>query len=43
MGTQTEYIIVYARDRLKSPTLTNGVVEQGKMYPFNNAGNPLRR
>jgi adenine-specific DNA-methyltransferase len=41
MGTQTEYIIVYARDRSKSPSLTNGVVEQGKMYPFNNAGNPL--
>jgi adenine-specific DNA-methyltransferase len=41
MGTQTEYIVVYSRDRAKAPPLTNGVVEQGKMYPFNNAGNPL--
>ena len=41
MGTVTDYIIAYAKDRSRSPAFTAGVVEQGKKYPFNNAGNSL--
>ena len=41
MGTVTDYIIAYAKDRTRSPAFTAGVVEEGKKYPFNNAGNSL--
>ncbi len=41
MGTVTEYVIAYARDRAHSPPFVAGTVEDGKKYPFNNAGNPL--
>jgi adenine-specific DNA-methyltransferase len=41
MGTVTDYIVVYARNRPESPEFIAGTVEDGKKYPFNNAGNPL--
>lgn len=41
MGTVTDYILAYARDRTSSPAFAAGTVEDGKKYPFNNAGNPL--
>ena len=40
MGTITDYILAYSRSRDKSPQFTAGTVEDGKKYPFNNAGNP---
>lgn len=39
MGVVTEYILAAAKDRTKSPQFTFGKVEEGKKYPFNNAGN----
>jgi len=41
MGTVTEYILAFARNREASPAFAAGTVEDGKKYPFNNAGNPL--
>jgi len=43
MGVVTEYIVAYARDRSSSPPFVAGKAEEGKKYPFNNAGNPLGR
>jgi adenine-specific DNA-methyltransferase len=42
MGTVTEYVVAFARDRAYSPPFAAGAVEDGKKYPFNNAGNGLR-
>ncbi len=39
MGTVTDYIVAYARSRDKSPPFYAGKVEDGKKFPFNNAGN----
>ncbi|MFN8765452.1 MAG: site-specific DNA-methyltransferase [Pirellulaceae bacterium] len=39
MGTVTEYIVAYAKSRADSPAFVAGAVEDGKKYPFNNAGN----
>jgi len=39
MGMVTEYVLAYARDRPKSPAFVFGKVEEGKKFPFNNAGN----
>ena len=41
MGTVTDYIVAYAKDRIQSPAFTAGLVEEGKKYPFNNAGNTM--
>ena len=41
MGTVTDYIVSYAKDRSQSPAFTAGSVEEGKKYPFNNAGNNM--
>ena len=41
MGTVTDYIVSYAKDRPQSPAFTAGSVEEGKKYPFNNAGNNM--
>ena len=41
MGTVTDYIVSYAKDRSLSPAFTAGSVEEGKKYPFNNAGNNM--
>lgn len=41
MGSVTDYVVAYARDRQISPSFVAGTVEDGKKYPFNNAGNPV--
>ncbi len=41
MGTVTDYIVAYAKDRSQSPAFTTGSVEKEKKYPFNNAGNNM--
>lgn len=41
MGTVTEYILSYAKDRRFSPAFVGGTTTEGKKYPLNNAGNPL--
>ena len=41
MGSVTDYIIAYAKNRHLAPPFVAGAVEDGKKYPFNNAGNPL--
>lgn len=41
MGTVTDYVLAYARNRLASPGFAAGKVEEGKKYPFNNAGNGI--
>lgn len=41
MGTVTDYIVAYAKSRPQSPAFAAGSVEDGKKYPFNNAGNGL--
>ncbi|MBM4388892.1 MAG: site-specific DNA-methyltransferase, partial [Deltaproteobacteria bacterium] len=41
MGSVTDYIVAYARNRQLTPPFVAGAVEDGKKYPFNNAGNPL--
>lgn len=40
MGSVTEYIVTYAKNRSATPPFIAGSVEYGKRYPFNNAGNP---
>jgi adenine-specific DNA-methyltransferase len=42
MGSVTEYIVCYSKNRLSSPPFAAGVVEDGKKYPFNNAGNSIQ-
>jgi adenine-specific DNA-methyltransferase len=39
MGIVTEYVLAYARERPKAPAFVFGKVEEGKKFPFNNAGN----
>lgn len=39
MGCVTEYIIAFAKNREKAPSFVVGLTENGKKYPFNNAGN----
>jgi adenine-specific DNA-methyltransferase len=41
MASKTEYVLAFAKDRSLVGPFTSGVIEDGKMYPFNNAGNPL--
>ena len=41
MGTVTEYVVAYARNRPLSPAFVAGSVEEGKKFPFNNASNPV--
>jgi adenine-specific DNA-methyltransferase len=42
MGSVTEYIVCYAKNRAYSPPFGAGTVEDGKKYPFNNAGNGMQ-
>ena len=42
MGSVTENILVFARDRPQAPAFTWGTTTSGKKYPLNNAGNGLR-
>jgi adenine-specific DNA-methyltransferase len=41
LGTITEYIVCFAKSRPHSPPFGAGPVQDGKLYPFNNAGNSL--
>lgn len=40
LGTKTEFIVCYAKDRASLGALSVELTEEGKKYPFNNAGNP---
>jgi len=40
MGSVTDYIAVFAKNRKLAPPLTMGTGKAGKRYPFNNRGNP---
>lgn len=42
MGSVTDYIVAFARSRAMSPPFGSGNVEDGKKYPFNNAGNGVQ-
>jgi adenine-specific DNA-methyltransferase len=42
LAAVTEYILVYARDKSVAKPLYYGKTTEGKKYPINNAGNPLR-
>ena len=42
LGSMTEYLVCFAKDRRRAPAFTDGTVTDGKKFPFNNAGNPLR-
>lgn len=39
MGSITEYVLTYAKDKNKAPDFTYGTTTTGKKYPINNAGN----
>lgn len=41
MGSVTDYVVAYAKNRALAPAFVAGSVEMGKKYPFNNAGNSL--
>ena len=41
MGSVTDYIVAYSKNRSLSPPFAAGAVEDGKKYPFNNAGNSV--
>lgn len=41
MGSVTEYILSYAKNKALSPPFIYGETTVGKKYPFNNAGNGL--
>lgn len=41
IGIKTEYIICYSKNRALLGALSVDITEQGKKYPFNNAGNPI--
>lgn len=42
LGSVTEYILAYAKDRSLSPAFIGGVTTAGKKYPLNNAGNGIK-
>ncbi|HHG85323.1 MAG TPA: site-specific DNA-methyltransferase [Bacteroidetes bacterium] len=42
LGTVTEYILVYAKDKTAAAPLYHGATTAGKKYPINNAGNGVR-
>ncbi|MEM6271012.1 MAG: site-specific DNA-methyltransferase [Bacteroidota bacterium] len=42
LGTVTEYVLVYARDRAQADPLYYGTTTANKNYPLNNAGNGVR-
>ena len=39
MGSITEYVLSYAKDKNKAPNFTYGTTTKDKKYPINNAGN----
>jgi adenine-specific DNA-methyltransferase len=42
MGSVTDYIVCFSKSRAASPPFAAGTVEDGKKYPFNNAGNGIQ-
>lgn len=42
IGSITEYILVYAKDKSLMKDLVYGQTTEGKKYPFNNAGNGIK-
>jgi adenine-specific DNA-methyltransferase len=42
MGSVTEYILSYAKNRINSPAFIGGLTTAGKKYPLNNAGNSIQ-
>lgn len=42
MGGVTEFVLAYSPDRTKAPAFIGGTTEEGKKYPFNNAGNGIK-
>ena len=42
MGSITEYILSYSKDKTFSPDFVFGETTKGKKYPLNNAGNGIR-
>jgi adenine-specific DNA-methyltransferase len=42
VGTKTEYILVYAKNRISTGAFSVDVTEKGKKYPINNAGNSVQ-
>jgi adenine-specific DNA-methyltransferase len=42
MGSVTEYVLAYAKEKTKAPDFIYGRTTLNKKYPFNNAGNGLR-
>ncbi|XOQ52433.1 MAG: Type III restriction-modification system methyltransferase [Succiniclasticum sp.] len=41
LGTKTEYIMCYSKKRSLTGAFSVSVTEEGKKYPFNNAGNSI--
>jgi len=41
LGTKTEFIVCYAKNRTALGSLSVELTEEGKKYPFNNAGNSV--
>ena len=41
IGTKTEYVVCYSKNRYCSGAFSVDVTTEGKKYPFNNAGNTL--
>jgi len=42
MGSVTEFVLSYAKNKVQSPNFVFGQTTIGKKYPFNNAGNGVR-
>ncbi len=41
MGTVTEFVLAYSKEKIHSPNFIFGSTTKNKKYPFNNAGNGL--
>jgi len=41
LGAKFEYILLYAKNRISTGAFSVDLTEEGKKYPFNNAGNSL--
>lgn len=41
IGTKSEYILCYSKNRFELGALSVGTTEEGKKYPLNNAGNSI--
>ncbi len=43
LGTKTEYILAYGKNRILAGPLSVDTTEVGKKYPFNNSGNGVKK